>query len=288
MGRLFAPKKPVEAAPVVPVVAASPSSGMSKDEVSTLVNAAVGGVAETLRGTISALTEQVTQLAGRQPQVVVQAPVATPADAQGISDHDIDQAVLSGQGAAARIRQMVDAAVTRATDRVIKERVIPLENFGVQAIGNLTAASLASRPLYGRFKKEIDAHIGALEPGARANASVLEVIYNSVVGQHTEELTREATEAAVRQAQGGGGVEGVAAASKAGSAAPGTGAGSGKRDTPTIPTPQELGGQDATNALAHKGSGGQSQDDFARGMGYADWKTYITDHEALMKEMGDA
>src|SRR6266481_5210130 len=140
MGRLFAPRTKVEAPPATPVVAGPPASGMTKEEVSGLVTAAVGGVAETLRSTISALTEQVTALASRQPQVVVQPPVVTPQDAQGISDHDIDQAVLSGQGAAARIRAMVDRAVTQATDRVIRERVQPLEAFGVNAIGNLTAA----------------------------------------------------------------------------------------------------------------------------------------------------
>src|SRR5262249_55942363 len=172
MGRLFAPReKPAEAAPV----ATPPPSGLSKDEIKELVTGAVAGVAGTLTETVNRLGQKVEELATRQPQVIVQSPVATATAPAEITDTEIDQAVLSGQGAAARIRALVDRAVDRATSRLVEERVKPLEEFGVRTLGDVTQRVVTSgMKHYGKYKKEIDEQLASLNPAARSNPLVIE------------------------------------------------------------------------------------------------------------------
>lgn len=282
MGRLFAPKS--APAPEPEKQPAAPPA-LTEDKVKAMVDGALSGTVNELRGTIGQLTERITELATRQPQVIVQpggqAPVAQAHP--GISDEDLDQAVLHGQGAAARIRQLVDRAVAAATDRVIKEHVEPLRAFGAESLANLShEVSMTKMPYYQKYKKEIDAGLGALDPTIRANPAALKMIHDAVVGAHANDLITEAGEAAVRKAQEDAQRE---ASGGGGAASAGGGAGrGGSRPQPEMPTAEALGGQDALAALAHKGQGGgQNQDEFARGLGYKDWGDYIKQYEALVE-----
>lgn len=291
MGRLFAPKVK-EAAPAVEPPPAPPApSGLSKDEIKELVTGAVAGVAGQLTQTVSQLGEKVEQLASRQPQVILQQPQA-PHVSNEITDQDIDTAVLTGQGAAQRIRAMVDRAVDKATARVINEHVRPLQDYGVNTIGELSRRiTVGGMKHYDRYKKEIDERLNTLTPDVRANPVVIETIYNAVVGMHSDELQREAVEAAVRQAQEQTAPiptgQDRAKATTGRSVAPGTGAQRGAADDDRTQVPDidhYLGTklEDGIEALQHKGRGGQDQDAFAQGMGYKDWSDYMRQYKELL------
>ena len=251
MGRLFAPKTKSEVPVVEPAKTESPSAGLSKDEVKELVTGAVAGVAGQLSETVAQLGAKVEALASRQPQVIVQPPVTSTAPTR-ITDEDIDQAVITGQGAASRIRALVDRAVNEATTRVIKEHIEPLQNFGVNTLGELSRRVTSSgMKYYDRYRKEIDDRLNALDPAVRVNPAVQEMVYNAVVGSHTEELTRESAESAIRKAQETG--EEANTKTKGGSAIPGTGAGArGERDAEDVPTLHDMAGQEGVEALQHR------------------------------------
>lgn len=284
MALFGAPKKTPEAPPPAPP---APPPLDVKAIVTEAVTGAVQGVAAQLGQTVNALGEKVEALASRQPQVIVQNPGAqAPVVRQDLSDEVIDQAILAGPGAAQRIRALVDARVNEAADRMVREHINPLREFGVQTIGDITRrVTVGGMPHYARFKKEIDEKLNTLSPEVRANPSVQEMIYNSVVGLHTEELTREASEAAVRQAQAGGSGGGAPPAPT-----PGTGAGPGaRREAPEVPTAEQVGGADALAALSHKGRDGrgQNQDEFAQSMGYANWAAYQKQYNDLLNGEGE-
>jgi hypothetical protein len=284
MARLFAPKPaPPPAEP--PRVEAPPQPGLTKDQVKELLDGALGGVADRLAGTVAQLNEKVEALASRQPQVVVQSQAAPPVANHGPTDAEIDAAVMSGQGAASRIRMMIDRAVNETAQRLVKEHIEPLQAYGVNTLGELSRRITAGNmPHYNRYRKEIDERLNALAPEVRANPAVIEMVYNSVVGVHTTELTREAAEAAVRQAQEA--ATAAASGTTAGKGAtPGTAAGSSsQRDTSAdVPTVEQVGGREGLEALAHKGRGGQGADEFARSMGYKDWSDYQKQYDDLLK-----
>jgi hypothetical protein len=283
MPRLFAPKpRPTEPPKEEAAPQPAPSAGLGKEEIKELVGGAVAGVAAQLSATIQQLGQKVEELASRQPQVVVQPPVAPAAQpsARMITDEEIDQAVLSGQGAAARIRALVDRAVAQATERVINEHVKPLQEYGVTTLSELSKRVTAGgMKHYDRFKKEIDERLQLLDPAVRANPAVIEMVYHAVVGAHADELTREAAEAAIRQAQ-----ESSGDSTKAKSGTPGTGAGVGNsREAEPVPDVAAVAGQEGLEALAHKGHGGQSADEFARSLGYASWADYQKQYMELLK-----
>lgn len=275
MGRLFAPKEPAK--PAEPEKVASPPASLSRDDVKTIVSESIAGVAGQLSGVVAQLSEKLDAALTRQPQVVVQnpTPTGTVRTEPDITDSEINDAILSGQGAAGRIRALVDRQVTAAAEKILKERVAPLETFGATAIGDLTRrVTLETRPHYQKYKKEIDERINALDPQARARADVIDVIYNAVVGSHADDLAREAEEAAIRKMQENGGQP-----TKTTSTQPGSGAGRGAETRKTeVPTASDLGGKEGLEALAHKGG---DPDAFARGMGYKDWNTYIKQFEEL-------
>lgn len=282
MSRLFGPKPTPEAPKEPEKKVDAPPASLTRDEVKTLVTEAVGGVAQQLTTVVGQLGEKVQELAARQPQVVVQpAGPAAPVTGRNISDEEIDQAVLSGQGAAGRIRALVDRAVTEATDRVVREHVAPLREFGVNTLAAQAAEIAAPKmPHYVKFKREIDARLAILDPSVKANPAVLKMVHDAVVGEHIDLLRREAVEEAARQAQerannptGG-----------APSATPGNGAGRPEREAPEVPNVETVGGSDGVAALAHKGQGGQSQDQFAQSMGYKDWSDYMKQYDALLKQ----
>ena len=266
------PEKKPEAAP------------LTRDDVQAMVSGAVEATASQLHSVISDLRAGIDTLASRQP-VVMQAPVAQHAELP-ITDEDIDNAVASGQGAARLVRNLLDRQardISVGFDRKLNEVV----EFGVNAIANLTAETLKQLPHYSRFKKEIDTKLGALTPAMRSNPDTLKLIYNSVVGEHTEELSKEARETALRQANEGG-VPGneIDVRSPGGVGKPGGGA-IGK-DRPSVQTVEEFAGKEGLMALQHKGRGGLDGDAYAQTLGYKDWAHMQTQYQQLLAENGDA
>ena len=276
MSRLFAPRTKASETPAVVDAPPPPPATLSKAEVQELLAGVVGGLNET----VATLGRQVQELATRQPQVIVQPPAAGPAQPANISDQEIDNALLMGNGAAA-IRAMVD----REVNRKIEQRVRPLEEYGVNTIGEISRRVVTGgMKHYPRYKKEIEAQLQTLTPDVRANPVVIETIYNAVVGLHSDELSREAAEAAVRQAQEP--MVDDTVKGKGRGATPGTGAGSagGAREHAAVPDMGEFLGshaEEGVEALQHKGNGGQDQDSFARSMGYDSWSTYMKQYKEL-------
>jgi hypothetical protein len=271
---LFAPKKPApEPAPVVETPA--PATGITQSDVERIVGGAVSGVAQQLADVVGRLGQKVEELASRQPQVVVQQPFSGQPAGQPVDlDAEIDHAVLTGSGAAQRIRALVDREVNKA--------IKPLQDYGVNTIGELSRrVTTTGMKYYQRYKKEIDERLAILSPDTRANPVVIETVYNSVVGQHADELAKEAAEAAVRQAQ-----EPPAKPAVAGTGT--TGAPKEASDVPDIETFLGSKREEGFEALQHKGDGRQnvSQDDFARSMGYKDWATYMKTYQDLLNSEG--
>lgn len=277
MPRLFAPKKAAE-----PVVAGPPTpEPVTKDDLKTLLEGALGGVAGQLAASIGEMKAGIEQLASRpvQPQVYFQ-PGQTPVP-QGISDADIDQAVLTGQGAAQHIRALIDREVNAAADRLIQQRIAPLETFGVSTLGEISkkvAMQGGGMPYYTRYQKEIDEKLNQLAPELRANPAAIDMVYKAVLGEHTDELIKSAAEEAIRKAQ-----EPIPTGR---GTTPGTGSAAPRDGEDEIPSIEELGGRPGLEALQHKGDGKQDQDTFARSLGYENWSAYIKQYNSLLKEVG--
>lgn len=272
--RVFGNPKPTVAPPAPEPPAPAP---LTRDDVKTMLSEALTGVGAQLAGSLSELRAGVEALASRQPQVVVApsqqvAPAAVP-----ISDEEIDQAVASGQNVASRIRALVDRAVNASAERIMRDHIEPLRNFGVTTLADLSHKVAASgMPKYVKYKKEIDERLGQLSPELRANPEAIKMIHDAVVGSHADDIEREAAEAAVRKAQ-----------EPAATATPGTGAAPGtSRDKGDIPTLVDVGGQEGLEALKHKGRGGMNQDALAQSMGYKDWNDYQKQYQDLLNAEG--
>lgn len=275
--RLFAPKTVAPEPTPEPVVQAP--QGVTKDDLKTLLEGAMGGVTAAITPVLGQLQQGMAQLAERQPQVIVQGQ-PTP-QAPQITDEEIDNALLTGQGGAARIRALVDRAVNVAAERIVREHVQPLQDTGLSSLSALAhKVGLSGLQHYPRYRKEIDQRVNALDPSLRANPDALSLIYNAVVGEHANDLAREAAEEAVRKAQ-----EPAPEVQHARSARPGTGAGAGgHREEPALQSAEDVGGADGMAALAHKGNGqgNVTQDAFAQSMGYANWQSYMKQYEDLL------
>jgi hypothetical protein len=259
---------------------------MTRDDVQTMLSTALQGVSQQLAGVVGEMRASVEQaLARPQAPVVVQQQAQHQQVPNGLSDDEIDQAIMTGTGAAARIRALVDRAAQVTADRIIRDHVAPLQEFGVNTISELSRRVLPNgRPLFLRYQKEIDAKLDQLVPELRANPKAVEMVYTTVLGEHHDELMREAAEQAVRTAQ-----EAAAAPTgrRSGSTSPGTGAGAGGvRETPGLPSVEELGGSLGLEALALKGRGGQDGDELAQTLGYESWDAYMKSYQALLKSEG--
>jgi hypothetical protein len=272
--------RPKAAPPPVPEPEKKPETpALTKEDVATMLDTAMTGVADRLGEALGSLREGVETLAARPVTVTPTAPPAAAAPA--ITDDEIDTALLSGTGAAKSIRALVDRAVNDQAAVLMRDHIAPLQNTGISSLAELNKkVTLGNMPHYNRFKAEIDERLSRLDPAVQTNTNALAMVYFAVVGEHTEELNKETEEATIRRIQeaAAGGGEGGAT----GAAAPGTGAGGGgKREEKKTPSAEVLGGVLGQEALAHKGNGGQDQDEFARGMGYPSWDAYIKQSEDL-------
>jgi len=278
------------ARPVTPPPAATPPApaGLTKDDLAAALTGALGPIKSELESKIAELRGTVAGLAGREPTVVMQpaAPYVPPEPV--ISDDDIEQAIRAGEGAAPRIRAMVDRAVNQAAAG-LKQQLDAFQEAGLESLGAVASEiAVGKMRHYKRFQKEIDARVARLEPTLRANPQAIQMIHNSVVGEHQEELEREAVEAAIRGAQDGGQGTTEREIRQVGGTTPGTGlAPASSRQEKKHPSAEELAGSDGMEALKHKDRGaGKDQDSFAQSMGYHSWDHYMEAFEQA-KEDGE-
>jgi len=245
---------------------------LTKEDVATMIDAGLTSVAGALENLNAGITDLVTR-----PVVAQAAPVAA-AVRPGVSDEEIDQALLGGTGAAANIRRLVDKAVNDRADALVREHIEPLNATGIPALASLTKkVTLEGMEHYARYRGEIDDRLARLDPAVQTNTNALAMVYFAVVGEHDAERKQEIEEATVRKIQeaaaGGDGGPGTAT--------PGGSTGVTKREDKPTPDANTLAGQLGMEALAHKGNGGQDQDEFARGMGYESWDAYMKQAEEL-------
>lgn len=275
MGRLFAPKQPAEP-PKVDPPAPNPAL-VTKDDIKAMLDGALAGVGAQVGSALGELKVGIEALASRAPQVVTVPGAAPVAAAIPITDDEIDQAIASGQGVASRVRALIDREVKATADRLLKEHIEPLRNFGVSTLSDLShRVTMQGMPFYPKYKKEIDERLGQLSPELRANPEAIQMIHDAVVGRHAKEIEAEAADAAVRKAQ-----EPPAAP------APGTGAAPGApRTGGDIPSLLDVAGQEGLEALKHKGKGNMNEDALAQSMGYKSWADYQKQYADLLNAEG--
>lgn len=145
------------------------------------------GALGEIRDTFSAVVAET-----RRSQVP---PTASPAIDE-VSDDELDRAITTGEGAAKTLRRLVAAE----RERIRREDVDPLRNYGVGMFSNLTMRQIKGEmPHYERFKKDIDAQLAAMPPETRANPEAVKYIYNSVVGENMGVLIQDEVEKQLRQ-----------------------------------------------------------------------------------------
>lgn len=183
-----------------------------------------------------------------------------------ISDDEFDEAVASGNGKVAR------AYLAQQKDDLKREHIDPLSTTGLDSLSGLTKeVVLKVMPRYAKYKGEVDALVAQMPAQARLNPEALKMAYEAVVGKHADEIEAEAREQATR----------------ARNAEPPESAPTGRRGTrissgDKTPSVEDVAGAEGAQALAELGRGGKSSDDFARSLGYKDWKTYMKETEAYV------
>lgn len=195
----------------------------------------------------------------------VAAPTAPPA-IEDVLDDDLDNAIAEGKGASKLVRKAIGAAV----DRVRRGEIDSIRSTGFGAIGKLVR-HIATREMkfYDRYKREIDAAIAELPPESQLDPDLLIAIHNTIAGrpENIQRMIDEARQSALREATD----EGSADAG---------GTGTRRSDpasrTPPVPSPRELLGEAAADALD---AAGRTPDRFAQGLGYRDWSHYVDEYK---------
>jgi hypothetical protein len=196
-------------------------------------------------------------------QSLARAPSAAPAPVATkprITEEQYEKAVQEGDA------KTIDGYINQKIDDVRSRDIVPLQASGMDAIAGLTREIVLDKlPHYKRFKGEIDKYVENLPPAAKMSPVAYKIAHDAVVGQHHDDLVKEATEAAIRkaQAEGGGG------SNTPGDAGSGRQTGGAKGKTPTA---KEAFGDDAAFALS---SVGKDEESFARRLGYKSWADYM-------------
>lgn len=271
------PPPPAAKEPETPPVAA-----LTKDDLTAAVAQATAATRAELEAKIAELRGALDE-SRRAPAPAVPSGPAAPVRPV-ISDEDIENAIAAGQGASKKIREMVDGQVANL-EASVQRRLDELTTTGMASIANVTReVVLKQLPNYKKFQKEIDAKLATLPATAQANAEVLKLIHDSVVGAHVADLEREAHEAALRKAgeddDAGGG---ASVTPRKTSNAPG---GGGRGNSKAVPTMEEFAGVDAMDILRDKDkrSGVRDQDSYAQSLGYENWAHYMTEFENTKAE----
>lgn len=216
----------------------------------------------TITETLGALREGIAAIragGGQPPSASTAAPIR-------ITDDEFDEAVASGNGKVAR------AYLAQQKDDLKREHIDPLSTTGLDSLSGLTKeVVLKGMPRYAKYKGEIDALIAQMPPQARLNPEALRMAHDAVIGKHADEIEAEAREQATR----------------ARTAEPAETVPSSRRGTripvgDKTPSVEDVAGAEGAQALAELGRVGKSSDDFARSLGYKDWKSYMKETEAYV------
>lgn len=146
---------------------------------------------------LAMLRDGFTMLASQQAQPRA---TATP----DITDEQIEQLVAEGKTAQA-MRLVADRTAAQTAERLKREAIDPLAGQMQTGVNSLSAIAFeqarASMPDYDKYKSEVDAALASMDPQLRIIPANQKMAYAIVVGQHVEEIKREAYERGVRSAR---------------------------------------------------------------------------------------
>src|SRR5262245_28348426 len=160
--------------------APAPPPALTKEDIALAV--ASGNAA--LKAELDAKIAELRGAMSVQPAPAAPAPPASARPA--ITDEDIEAALSTGdtRQAASRLRALVDGQV-RDLERSVSTRLDEITQRGMTSIASVTREVVLNKlPNYKKFQKEIDDRVAALPAAAQADAAVLKIVHDSVVGQH--------------------------------------------------------------------------------------------------------
>ena len=240
---------------------AKPEVDYAKSEDVTALRAQLSGMTETLaemRGAMSVAT---------QPQAA--APV-TPAPE--ITDAEINQALSEGENPAAKLRSMLNQA-TKAVRAESQAEMAQFRAVGTASLTELTAVTAAQLPHFKAYEKEIRTMIAQLPGETQTDIRTWKLAHDAVVGQHNEEIVAREIDAERRRSRD----------EAASPSLPGSGQAPGQADGGSkVPTVEDWGGAEARAELQSKG---QTEDEYAKKLGYKGWGDYMEKfQETVAKE----
>lgn len=150
---------------------------------------------EGVAGTLSKITTTLEAIASRPAPQAAAAPQLPPT-IEDISDEDLEQAIVSGEGGAKAIRKAINAAAAK----LVNDRIAPLENFGIQTFNELTDR-VVGKDLkhYNLLKKEVDAQLAQMDPALRSSPRAREFAYKLALAENFDKVMESEVEAKLRQ-----------------------------------------------------------------------------------------
>jgi len=219
------------------------------------------------------LHDNVSSFFARQNVPSHAAPVApTVPSIDDVSDDEFEKAVNEGgPGAATVVRKRMKAEAARASQSLAQE-LNTIKSHGLSSIAHLTRSQLQAKPLYARYKKEVDQALDALDPVLQTNPQVLDSVYAMVIGQHAEEIAQEKVQEALRNVP----VPTEEPTSKTRYVS---------KKGEKIPTPEDVWGKDGMDALEsrYQSRSEAAVERFINSQGYATWEQY---YEEVIKPYG--
>lgn len=226
-----------------------------------------------IQGSLTNLTTQLAEMGGRVNVLATERinPTPTPTTARGFQ-----RTVTADQIRAARDEgdnSKADAFLMTYNTETIQEsmqgvssQIQALQHQGVAMIANVVKEQTSAKlPHYERFKKEIDEFLDKAPMESRTSPEMHKWAHDSIVGRHTDELMKEAADAAVRKHMDGGG------GYKPGEGGSG-GTGGGSTGDLTIDNVYEDDAKDIKRLLRDKN---MSLAQYASRRGFADEQAYL-------------
>jgi hypothetical protein len=188
------------------------------------------------------------------------APVSPAApSASRITDEEFDEASAAGNG------KVIRAYLAQSAADLKREHIDPLQSTGLDAIAGLTRRTvLEPLPYYKKYQKEIDGFIAQMPAASRLQPEVLQIAHDAIVGRHITEIETEFRESATR-----------ARTAEPAESTPAARRGARVPTGDHLPSVEEYAGAEGVQALAELGRTGRDENEFARSLGYKDWKTYM-------------
>lgn len=147
----------------------------------------VTGTLRTITSTLENLATRPQQQAQPQQQ---QAPQIT-----DISDEDLETALISGDGGAKAIRKAIKAEA----ERLYQERIVPLEQYGVQTFNELSERVVGKdQKHYNLLRKEVDQQLAQMDPALRASPRARDFAYKMAVAENMDRIVQAEVEAKLR------------------------------------------------------------------------------------------